>query len=156
LQCATPHPRVVVERLDSLGGGVCGDNVVCDLVDGDSSQPILSLSPLSDYQPETPEQPITETFSLPAPSLEEEEQGLASLDPSQYLTPTTRVAVPSVPSLSLNTNISFELEPLLDTPTAETILDNFLAETDYNMDNIDSMENTKWTDGLDELFPELD
>jgi len=48
------------------------------------------------------------------------------------------------------------LEPLLDTPTAETILDNFLAETDYNMDNIDSMENTKWTDGLDELFPELD
>jgi len=153
LQCATPHPRVVVERLDSLGGGVCGDNVVCDLVDGDSSQPILSLSPLSDYQPETPEQPITETFSLPAPSLEEEEQGLACLDPSQYLTPATRVAVPS---LSLNTNISFELEPLLDTPTAETILDNFLAGTDYTMDNMDSMENTKWTDGLDELFPELD
>jgi len=131
---------------------VCGDNVVCDLVDGDSSQPIISVSPLSDYQPETTEQPTTETFSLPKPSLEEEEEGLACLDPSEYLTPATRVA----PGLSLNTNITFELEPLLDTPTAETILDNFLASTDYNMENMDTIENNKWTDGLDELFPELD
>jgi len=128
---------------------VCGDNVVCDLVDGDCSQPIISVSPLSDYQPETTEQPTNETFTLPQSSIEEEDEGLACLDPSEYLTPATRVA----PGLSLNTNITFELEPLLDTPTAETILDNFLASTDYNMDNI---ENNKWTDGLDELFPELD
>jgi len=151
LQCATRSPRVVVERLDSLDGGVCGDDVVCDIVDGDCSQPIISLSPLSDYQPDK-QQPITETFTLPQPSSEEEEQGLACLDPSEYLTTPTRVA----PALSLNTNITFELEPLLDTPTAETILDNFLAGTDYTMDNMDTMENTKWTDGLDELFPELD
>lgn len=128
---------------------MCGDNVVCDLVDGDCSQPIISVSPLSDYQPETTEQPTNETFTLPQSSIEEEDEGLACLDPSEYLTPATRVA----PGLSLNTNITFELEPLLDTPTAETILDNFLASTDYNMDNI---ENNKWTDGLDELFPELD
>lgn len=57
-----------------------------------------------------------------------------------------------MPSLSLNTNITFELEPLMNTPTAETILDDFLAETDYNMESIDN----KWTDGLDDLFPELD
>ena len=149
MQCATQSPRVVVERLDSLGGGVCGDNVVCDLVDGDGSQPILTLSPMSDYQPETPDQPITETFALTQTTLEEEEQGLACLDPSQYLTPAPRVA----PGLSLNTDITFELEPLLDTPTAETILDNFLAGTDYSMEN---MDHTKWTDGLDDLFPELD
>jgi len=148
LQCATQSPRVVVERLDSLGGGVCGDNVVCDLVDGDGSQPILTLSHMSDYQPETPDQPIPETFDLTQPTLEEEEQGLACLDPSQYLTPATRV----MPSLSLNTNITFELEPLMDTPTAETILDDFLAVTDYSMESIDN----KWTDGLDDLFPELD
>jgi len=57
-----------------------------------------------------------------------------------------------MPSLSLNTNITFELEPLMNTPTAETILDDFLAETDYSMESIDN----KWTDGLDDLFPELD
>lgn len=57
-----------------------------------------------------------------------------------------------MPSLSLNTNITFELEPLMNTPTAETILDDFLAETDYRMESIDN----KWTDGLDDLFPELD
>merc|ERR1712123_155861 len=62
----------------------------------------------------------------------------------------------SSPSLSLNTNITFELEPLLDTPTAETILDNFLAGTDYSMETMESIDNTKWTDGLDDLFPELD
>jgi hypothetical protein len=44
----------------------------------------------------------------------------------------------------------------LDTPTAETILDNFLAGTDYSMDSIESNDNTKWTDSLDDLFPELD
>jgi len=152
LQCATQSPRVVVERLDSLGGGVCGDDVVCDLVDGDSSQSILSVSSLSDYQPETPEQSMPEIFELTQPTLEEEEQGLACLDPSQYLTPAPRVA----PNLSLNTNITFELEPLLDTPTAETILDNFLAGTDYSMETMESIDNNKWTDGLDDLFPELD
>jgi len=128
---------------------VCGDNVVCDLVDGDGSQPILSVCIPADYQPETPEQPTPESFDLTQPSLEEEEQGLASLDPSQFLTPAPRVAS----GLSLNTNITFELEPLLDTPTAETILDNFLAGTDYSME---SMDDTKWTDSLDDLFPELD
>jgi len=128
---------------------VCGDNVVCDLVDGDGSQSILSVCIPADYQPETPEQPTPESFDLTQPSLEEEEQGLASLDPSQFLTPAPRVAS----GLSLNTNITFELEPLLDTPTAETILDNFLAGTDYSME---SMNDTKWTDSLDDLFPELD
>jgi len=149
LQCATPHPRVVVERLDSLDGGVCGDNVVCDLVDGDGNQPILSVSIPADYQPETPDQSDTENFTLSESAPKKEEQGLVSMDPSEFLNPAPKVA----PRLSLNTNVTFELEPLLDTPTAETILDNFLAGTDYSMETIDE---TKWTDSLDDLFPELD
>jgi len=133
---------------------MCGDDVVCDLVDGDSSQPILSVGVSPDYQPETPEQSLPETFAFTQSPLEEEDQGLACLDPSQFLPPSTGVA--SAPSLSLNTDITFELEPLLDTPTAATILDNFLAGTDYSMDSIESNDNTKWTDSLDDLFPELD
>lgn len=127
---------------------MCGDDVVCDLVDGDSSQSILPISFPTDYQPETPEQQTYESFALTQPSLEEEEQGLVGLDPSQFLTPAPRVGT----GLCLNTNVTFELEPLLDTPTAETILDNFLAG-DYSME---SMDDTKWTDSLDDLFPELD
>jgi len=61
-----------------------------------------------------------------------------------------------MPEISLNTNITFDMEPLLDTPTAETILDDFLADSDYSMENIEPVDNTKWTDGLDDLFPELD
>jgi len=61
-----------------------------------------------------------------------------------------------MPEISLNTNITFDMEPLLDTPTAETILDDFLADSDYSMESLEPVDNTKWTDGLDDLFPELD
>jgi len=52
------------------------------------------------------------------------------------------------PGLRLDTTLDTELDTLLETPTTEAMLDNILAETDY-IDN-------KWTQQLDDLFPELD
>lgn len=60
---------------------------------------------------------------------------------------------------SSSTNTIFdELEPLLDTPTAEKILDNFLAgaeEVNMIMQG-GEMDDSKWAHSLDDLFPELD
>ena len=142
--------RVVVERLDSLGARrVSSDNVVCPVVDDDiGRQPIFAVSVSGDYQPEPLSESLPETaFALAEPTVEEKKQGLASLGAA--------VGV-EIPEISLNTNITFDMEPLLDTPTAETILDDFLADSDYSMENIEPVDNTKWTDGLDDLFPELD
>ena len=51
---ATPVARVVVERLDSLGAGVFGDNVVCGAADEDTGFSLLChshISYLSDIMP---------------------------------------------------------------------------------------------------------
>jgi len=72
----------------------------------------------------------------------EKEENLDSFE--MYVSPATRVN----PGLRLDTTLDTELDTLLETPTTEAMLDNILAETDY-IDN-------KWTQQLDDLFPELD
>ena len=133
---STPVARVVVERLDSLGAGVFGDNVVCG---GAAEDPGLSLLPPSPPQPSSPHSHL---FSPPAQLTAEKEESLDSLE--LYVRPGARVNN----SLHLDTTLSTELDSLLETPTTEAMLDNILAETDY-IDN-------KWTQQLDDLFPELD
>ena len=133
---ATPVARVVVERLDSLGAGVFGDNVVCG---GAAEDPGLTLLPSSPAQPSSPHSHL---FSPPAQLTAEKEESLDSLE--LYVRPGARVNS----SLHLDTTLSTELDSLLETPTTEAMLDNILAETDY-IDN-------KWTQQLDDLFPELD
>jgi len=61
--------------------------------------------------------------------------------------------------MSSSSNIIFDdLEPLLDTPTAEKILDNFLAGAEEANMIIqgEEMDDSKWSNSLDDLFPELD
>merc|ERR1711953_1450431 len=58
---ATPVARVVVERLDSLGAGVFGDNVVCGAADEDTGFTILSHSPAQ------PASPDSDLFGPPSP-----------------------------------------------------------------------------------------
>jgi len=136
----TPVSRVVVERLDSLGAGVFGDNVVCGAADEDTGFTFLSQSP---SQPASPD---SDLFSPATPTATqfttEEEENLDSFE--LYVSPASRVK----PSLRLDTTLTTELDSLLETPTTAAMLDNILAETDY----IDS----KWTQQLDDLFPELD
>jgi len=136
---ATPVARVVVERLDSLGAGVFGDNVVCGPAAEDTGFTFLSQSPA---QPASPDSdlfcPATPTTQLTT----EKEESLDSFE--LYVSPAPRVK----PSLHLDTTLTTELDSLLETPTTAAMLDNILAETDY----IDS----KWTQQLDDLFPELD
>jgi len=122
----TPVARVVVERLDSLGARVFGDDVVCGAADEDSS---------------LPPSPPDDLFCPPTQLTSQEEESLDSLE--LYVSPATRVN-----SLRLDTNLRTELDTLLETPSTETMLDNILAETDY-IDN-------KWAQHLDDLFPELD
>jgi len=89
--------------------------------------------------------PVTDLHMFSPPSqltAEEEEPSLDGLE--LYVSPAARVTN----NLRLNTNINTELDNLLETPTTETMLDKILAETDY-IDN-------KWTQHLDDLFPELD
>jgi len=137
---ATPVARVVVERLDSLGAGVFGDNVVCGAADEDTGFTILSHSPAQ------PASPHSDLFGPPSPDCAqltaEKEESLDSFE--LYVSPATRVN----PGLRLDTTLDTELDTLLETPTTEAMLDNILAETDY-IDN-------KWTQQLDDLFPELD
>lgn len=124
----TPVARVVVERLDSLGAGVFGESVLC----GDAGDVL---------PPSSPAHLFTKSTQL---ATEEEEPSLDSLE--LYVSPPTRVS----PSLRLNTNLPADLNNLLETPSTEAMLDNILAETDC--DYIDN----KWTQHLDDLFPELD
>jgi len=134
---STPVARVVVERLDSLGAGVFGDNVVCGAADEDTGFSLLSHSPAQ------PASPDSDLFGPATPQLTaEKEESLDSFE--LYVSPATRVK----PSLHLDTTLHTELDTLLETPTTAAMLDNILAETDY----IDS----KWTQQLDDLFPELD
>ena len=122
-------PRVVVERLDSLGplrpaaaDGVArstaGDIIVVD-TDITTKQPLLQ---------------DTLSLVLTASSIEEE-----------AYTPVT---------LSLDTNISFYPDTL-ETPTntsTEQLLDTFLADSDL----LEQAEAEHWTRSLDDLFPDLD
>lgn len=137
---STPVSRVVVERLDSLGAGVFGDNVVCGAADEDTGFTFLSQSPSQTASPDSdlfsPATPTATQFTT------EEEENLDSFE--LYVSPASRVK----PSLRLDTTLTTELDSLLETPTTAAMLDNILAETDY----IDS----KWTQQLDDLFPELD
>jgi len=124
----TPVARVVVERLDSLGAEVFGESVLC----GDAGHVL-------------PSPPPAHMFSPPAQlATEEEEPQLGSLE--LYVSPPARVNS----GLRLNTNLPADLNNLLETPSTEAMLDNILAETDC--DYIDN----KWTQHLDDLFPELD
>jgi len=133
---STPVARVVVERLDSLGAGVFGDNVVCGAADEDTGFSLLS-------QPASPHSDLFGPASPATAQLATEKE--ESLDRFElYVSPATRVK----PSLHLDTTLTTELDTLLETPTTAAMLDNILAETDY----IDS----KWTQQLDDLFPELD
>ena len=133
---STPVARVVVERLDSLGAGVFGDNVVCGAADEDTGFSLLS-------QPASPDSDLFGPTSPATAQLATEKE--ESLDRFElYVSPATRVK----PSLHLDTTLHTELDTLLETPTTAAMLDNILAETDY----IDS----KWTQQLDDLFPELD
>jgi len=133
---STPVARVVVERLDSLGAGVFGDNVVCGAAAEDTGFTFLSHSPAQ------PASPDSDMFCPATPTTAEKEESLDSLE--LYVRPGARVNN----SLHLDTTLSTELDSLLETPTTEAMLDNILAETDY-IDN-------KWTQQLDDLFPELD
>ena len=128
-----PISRLVVEtRLDSLEVGVFDEDVVCGSAGGDSGLSLLS--------PSSP----SHMFSPPTQlATEEEESSLDSLE--LYDSPPARVT-----SLRLNTNLPADLNNLLETPSTEAMLDNILAETDC--DYIDN----KWTQHLDDLFPELD
>merc|ERR1711953_1021576 len=92
--------------------------------------------------PPQPSSPHSHLFSPPAQLTAEKEESLDSLE--LYVRPGARVNN----SLHLDTTLSTELDSLLETPTTEAMLDNILAETDY-IDN-------KWTQQLDDLFPELD
>ena len=132
---ATPVARVVVERLDSLGAGVFGDNVVCGAADEDTGFSLLS-------QPASPDSDLFCPPSSPSQLAAEKEESLDSFE--LYVSPATGVN----PTLRLDTTLPTELDSLLETPTTDAMLDNILAETNY----IDS----KWTQQLDDLFPELD
>jgi len=137
---STPVARVVVERLDSLGARVFGDNVVCGAADEDTGFSLLCHSPAQPASPDSdlfgPASPTTTQLTT------EKEESHDSFE--LYVSPATRVK----PSLHLDTTLHTELDNLLETPTTAAMLDNILAETDY----IDS----KWTQQLDDLFPELD
>ena len=135
---ATPVARVVVERLDSLGAGVFGDDVVCGAADEDIAFPLLPPSPAQ------PASPNSDLYGPPAAAqlTAEKEESLDTFE--LYVSPGAGVKN----SLRLDTTLSTELDTLLETPTTEAMLDNILAETDY----IES----KWTQQLDDLFPELD
>jgi len=142
------QPRVVVERLDSLGTQHCeSDSVLCS---DDGSGTIRAPS-------------------FPLLSLTQQQQQQQALTSSPALTLT------SSPSLSLNLssvaveeetysrlgihleNVTFELCDTLDSaPSSEAqdILNSYLADTD--MMAMAAQEEDKWTQSLVDLFPDLD
>merc|ERR1711971_1494742 len=120
-------PRVVVERLDSLGQNSGLDSGVCGIVGAHLP-----------HQPQPTPTPLTLTFALSASALEEE-------------------TYPSSVGLSLNPDIGFDLGDTLNTPTTNnsstgSILDGFLADTEM----MAMAESEKWEKSLDDLFPDLD
>jgi len=151
--------RVVVERLDSLGsaeegkGGLSNGDLVCPVMSGEDGSLFYITSPVTTS---------TINNNSSSPQKESKIDQPSAMDPKLFLNPpTTRV---NNPKLKLDmkkesTNIFDDLGPLLDTPTAEKILDNFLstAEQTNLMIPDDDLEPQKWTShSFDDLFPDLD
>jgi len=135
------QPRVVVERLDSLGTQHCeSDSVLCS-DDGSGtirapSFPILSLT----QQQQQQQQALTSSpsLSLNLSSVAVEEETYSRL------------------GIHLE-NVTFELCDTLDSaPSSEAqdILNSYLADTD--MMAMAAQEEDKWTQSLVDLFPDLD
>lgn len=101
MQCATQSPRVVVERLDSLGQGAGLDGGVCGVV---GALPEAAAA----------HQPLTLTFALSASSLEEETY------PPVGLSLNTDIGFDLGDTLNTPTT----------TTTTGNILDGFLADTE--------------------------
>lgn len=122
-------PRVVVERLDSLGQEDGSDSLLC----GDGGVDEAITDTILTINQDTIDQDPLRT-ALAATALEEE----------------------TYPGLSLNltSDMTFDLCSNLDTPINENtdILDSLLAATNIVM----TEEEEKWTKGLVDLFPELD
>jgi len=137
------QPRVVVERLDSLGTQHCeSDSVLCS-DDGSGtirapSFPVLSLTQQQQQQQQQQALSSSPSLSLNLSSVAVEEETYSRL------------------GIHLE-NVSFELCDTLDTaPSSEAqdILNSYLADTD--MMALAAQEEDKWTQSLVDLFPDLD
>jgi len=134
------QPRVVVERLDSLGTQHCeSDSVLCS-DDGSGTIRAPSFPVLSLTQQQQQQQALTSSpsLSLNLSSVAVEEETYSRL------------------GIHLE-NVSFELCDTLDSaPSSEAqdILNSYLADTD--MMAMAAQEEDKWTQSLVDLFPDLD
>jgi len=150
--------RVVVERLDSLDSAEEGKD---GLSDSDFVCPVMSDEDGSLFYITSPLTTSITNNNTPSPQEKTKIEQPSAMDPKCFLNPPTpRV---NAPKLKLDTkkaslNIFDDLEPLLDTPTAEKILDNFLstAEEANLMIQGDDLEPQKWSNSFDDLFPDLD
>jgi len=134
------QPRVVVERLDSLGTQHCeSDSVLCS-DDGSGTIRAPSFPVLSLTQQQQQQQALTSSpsLSLNLSSVAVEEETYSRL------------------GIHLE-NVTFELCDTLDSaPSSEAqdILNSYLADTD--MMAMAAQEEDKWTQSLVDLFPDLD
>lgn len=154
--------RVVVERLDSLDGGEKGQgglshsDLVCPMVSGED-KPLFYITPcheaLLNIAP-TPQSSSAQKESKIEPQ--------AVMDPTKcFFNPaTTRVSLqkPTLDMKKASDDIFDDLGPILDTPTAEKLLDNFLSEAEQSSMMLPGadIEPPKWTTTFDDLFPDLD
>jgi len=134
------HPRVVVERLDSLGPDTGLDS---GLGGAHVPPPAPALLPLS--APALPlGTPLPLSLALAAPSLEEE---------------TYASAAAPLGGQAFSPEVTFELCDSYEASSMEEdsgkLLDSFLAEAGI-LETNDSTSEEKWVQGLDELFPDLD
>jgi len=137
------HPRVVVERLDSLGPDTGLDS---GLGGADVPPPAPALLPLS--APALPlGTPLPLSLALAAPSLEEE----------TYASAAAPLGVGQ--GHAFPPEVTFELCDSYEASSMEEdsgkLLDSFLAEAGI-LETNDSTSEEKWVQGLDELFPDLD
>jgi len=144
------QPRVVVERLDSLGTQHCeSDSVLCsDDGSGTIRAPSFPVLSLTQQQQQQQQQALT---SSPALTL--------SSSPSLSLNlSSVAVEEETYSRLGINLeNVTFELCDTLDSaPSSEAqdILNSYLADTD--MMAMAAQEEDKWTQSLVDLFPDLD
>jgi len=138
------QPRVVVERLDSLGTQYCeSDSVLCSDDGSDTirapSFPVLSLTQQQQQQ-------------------QQQQQALSSSPSLSLNLSSVAVEEETYSRLGIHLeNVSFELCDTLDTaPSSEAqdILNSYLADTD--MMTLAAQEEDKWTQSLVDLFPDLD
>jgi len=138
------QPRVVVERLDSLGTQHCeSDSVLCS-DDGSGtirapSFPLLSLTQQQQQQ-------------------QQQQQALSSSPSLSLNLSSVAVEEETYSRLGIHLeNVTFELCDTLDSaPSSEAqdILNSYLADTD--MMAMAAQEEDKWTQSLVDLFPDLD